>query len=103
MQGSNVRTFIVLPRPILDLVLLGALPCVCVCGLVQVSIHVITNDRLPSLRRLVSSMVASHFLGDEVELSFHIDVDADTELMDYLMVRLSARTNLVCTLGCHGP
>lgn len=53
----------------------------------QISIHVITNDRLTSLRRLVKSLQDSHFLGDEVQLSFHVDVDADRELMDYLMVR----------------
>lgn len=56
-------------------------------GLFQVSIHVITNDRLTSLTRLVNSLLVSHFLGDKVELSFHVDVDADAELMDYLMVR----------------
>lgn len=48
--------------------------------------HVITNDRLSSLMRLVKSLQDSHFLGDEVQLSFHVDVDADGELMDYLMV-----------------
>lgn len=37
--------------------------------------------------RLVKSLQDSHYLGDEVELSFHVDVDADGELMDYLMVR----------------
>ncbi|CAM9674527.1 unnamed protein product, partial [Ectocarpus sp. 8 AP-2014] len=51
----------------------------------KISIHVITNDRLTSLMRLVKSLQDSHFLGDEVELSFHVDVDADGELMDYLM------------------
>lgn len=51
------------------------------------SIHVITNDRQSSLMRLVKSLQDSHFLGDEVELRFHVDVDADGEMMDYLMVR----------------
>ncbi|CAN0488181.1 unnamed protein product, partial [Laminaria digitata] len=57
------------------------------CGFasVQVSIHVITNDRLTSLTRLVKSLQDSHYLGDEVQLSFHVDVDADGELMEYLM------------------
>ncbi|CAM9254093.1 unnamed protein product, partial [Scytosiphon promiscuus] len=51
----------------------------------KISVHVITNDRLTSLMRLVKSLQDSHFLGDEVRLSFHVDVDADGELMDYLM------------------
>eukprot|EP00752_Nemacystus_decipiens_P007045 g6318.t1 len=51
----------------------------------KISVHVITNDRLTSLQRLVKSLQDSHFLGDEVQLSFHVDVDADGELMDYLM------------------
>lgn len=64
----------------------GAWRLFCSLFVSQVSIHVITNDRLTSLMRLVKSLQDSHFLGDEVQLSFHVDVDADRELMDYLMV-----------------
>eukprot|EP00904_Undaria_pinnatifida_P003778 jgi/Undpi1/13400/HiC_scaffold_8.g03059.m1 len=49
------------------------------------SIHVITNDRIASLERLVNSLQASYFLGDEVQLSLHVDIDADEEMMDYIM------------------
>ncbi len=56
------------------------------------SIHVITNDRLASLMRLVKSLQDSHFLGDEVGLSFHVDVDANGEMMDYLMVSGEGRS-----------
>lgn len=56
------------------------------CG-EQISIHVITNDRLSSLTRLIKSLQESHYLGDVVELGFHIDVDADGAMMDYVMVR----------------
>ncbi|CAN0396301.1 unnamed protein product, partial [Laminaria digitata] len=53
-------------------------------ALQQFSIHVITNDRISSLERLVTSLQSSHFLGDEVELSLHVDIDADEEMMDYI-------------------
>lgn len=53
----------------------------------QVSVHVITNNVLSPVTRLVESLKTSHFLGDEVSLSFHADLDADGELMDYLVVR----------------
>lgn len=36
--------------------------------------------------RLIKSLQESHFLGDEVALSLHVDVDADNEMLDYLMV-----------------
>ena len=52
----------------------------------QFTVHVITNDRGSSLERLVTSLQSSHFLGDEVGLSLHVDIDADEEVMDYLMV-----------------
>lgn len=51
------------------------------------SIHIITNDRLSSLKRLVKSLMEAHYLGDQVPLSFHADVDADSDMMDYIMVR----------------
>ncbi|CAN0373360.1 unnamed protein product, partial [Discosporangium mesarthrocarpum] len=51
----------------------------------QVSIHIITNDRLQSLGRLCDSLLASHFLGDKVDLSFHVDVGADKSLMSYIV------------------
>lgn len=35
--------------------------------------------------RLIKSLQDSHFLGDVVALSLHVDVDADAELMDFLM------------------
>ena len=38
------------------------------------------------MERLVTSLQSSHFLGDEVELSLHVDIDADEEMMDYIMV-----------------
>ena len=78
-----------LPPPPLSLFLCPSIGCrvCCVGSCIQVSIHVITNDRLASLTRLVKSLQDSHYLGDEVHLSFHVDVDADGEMMEYLMVR----------------
>lgn len=60
----------------------------------------ITNDRLSSLTRLIKSLQESHFLGDVVELSFHIDVDADGAMMDYVMVRTLLRV-VVLNGGHH--
>lgn len=68
----------------------------------QISIHVITNDRLTSLMRLVKSLQESHFLGDEVQLSFHVDVDADGELMDYLMVSTPDTFGCCCSVPVFG-
>ena len=59
----------------------------CIWCIRQVSVHVITNDLLPPLTRLVTSLQNSHFLGDEVHLSFHVDVHADEGVVDYLAVR----------------
>lgn len=60
-------------------------------GAQQVSLHVVTNDRLLSLKRLVDSLKASHYLGDEVQLAIHVDTAGNEELMDYVMVSYALR------------
>ncbi|CAN0183308.1 unnamed protein product, partial [Phaeothamnion confervicola] len=51
----------------------------------EVSLHVVTNNRLLGLRRLCRSLLAARYLGDRVAVHFHVDVDADDALTDYLL------------------
>ncbi|KAG5248243.1 Glycosyltransferase family protein [Salix suchowensis] len=78
----NGTTMVLLPRPSISKVLWmadlrsTALPN---WNKMRVSVNIITQNRAPSLTRLLESLSNAYYLGDEIPISFNIDSRVDEE------------------------
>jgi hypothetical protein len=45
----------------------------------RISVNIITQNRAPSLTRLLESLSNAYYLGDEIPISFNMDSKVDEE------------------------
>lgn len=48
----------------------------------RIQISVITQNRAPSLTRLLQSLSQAHYVGDTIDLSFNMDSAVDSETLN---------------------
>uniref|UniRef100_A0A6N2L1X5 Glycosyl transferase 64 domain-containing protein n=1 Tax=Salix viminalis TaxID=40686 RepID=A0A6N2L1X5_SALVM len=80
--NNNGTTMVLLPRPSISKVLWmadlrsTALPN---WNKMRVSVNIITQNRAPSLTRLLKSLSDAYYVGDEIPISFNVDSKVDEE------------------------
>lgn len=80
--NTNGTTMVLLPRPSISKVLWmadlrsTALPN---WNKMRISVNIITQNRAPSLTRLLKSLSDAYYVGDEIPISFNVDSKVDEE------------------------